>query len=146
MSKLTEMTCKTAKPREKAYKLFDGGGLYLEITPTGSKLWRLKYRSIDGKEKRASFGPYPLISLKEAREKRDEAKKLIASNKDPIQEKHKKREKAIEEESNTFEKIAREWHKLHEAEWTPEHAKTIINRLEKDVFPIIGKMDGSRPP
>ena len=92
MSKLTEIICKTAKPREKAYKLFDGGGLYLEITPTGSKLWRLKYRSIDGKEKRASFGPYPLISLKEAREKRDEAKKLIANNQDPVQEKHKKRE------------------------------------------------------
>ena len=140
MSKLTEITCKTAKPKEKAYKLFDGGGLYLEITPTGSKLWRLKYRSIDSKEKRASFGPYPLISLKEAREKRDESKKLILEGKDPVQEKHKKREKAIEEENNTFEKIAREWHKLHEPEWTPDHAKTIINRLEKDVFPIIGKM------
>lgn len=140
MSKLTEIQCKNAKPREKAYKLFDGGGLYLEVTSTGSALWRLKYRSFDGKEKRASFGPYPLITLKEAREKRDDSKRLIASGKDPVQEKHTKRERAIEEENNTFEKIAREWHKLNEAEWTPEHAKTIKNRLEKDVFPIIGKM------
>ena len=140
MSRLTEIKCKTLKPKDKAYKLFDAGGLYLEITSKGSKLWRLKYRSIDGKEKRASFGSYPLITLKEAREKRDEAKRLILEGKDPVKEKHKKRAKAIEEENNTFEKIAREWHKLHEAEWTPEHAKTIINRLEKDVFPVIGKM------
>ena len=140
MNKLTEIQCRNAKPSEKAYKLFDGGGLYLEITSQGSKLWRLKYRSIDGKEKRASFGPYPLISLKEAREKRDDAKRLIANNKDPVQDKRQKREKAIEEGNNTFEKIAREWHKLHEAEWKPEHSQTILNRLERDVFPVIGKM------
>lgn len=58
MGKLTEMQCRNTKPREKAYKLFGGGGLHLEVMPTGSKLWKLKYRSIDGKEKRASFGPY----------------------------------------------------------------------------------------
>lgn len=71
--------------------MFDGGGLYLEINPTGSKLWRLKYYHL-GKEKRLAIGPYPQFSLKESREKRDEAKKLIADFKDPVQEKRKRRE------------------------------------------------------
>lgn len=139
MAKLTEKHCQNAKPKEKSYKLFDGGGLYLEVTTKGSRLWRLKYRSIDGKEKRASFGPYPLISLKEARERRDEAKRLIIDGQDPVQEKRQRKEQALAEQANTFEKIAREWHELHTPDWTPQHSQTIINRLEKDVFPIIGK-------
>ena len=141
MNKLTELQCKNAKPSEKTYKLFDGGGLYLEITPTGSKLWRLKYYHL-GKEKKLAIGPYPQFSLKEAREKRDEAKKLIANFKDPVQEKRKRREQAIDDEHNTFEKIAREWHESSQRSqsWRPEHAQTIMNRLEKDVFPVIGKI------
>lgn len=73
MSKLTEIKCRNSKPRDKAYKIFDGGGLYLEITPKGSKLWRLKYYHLK-KEKRLAIGSYPEFSLKEARERRDEAK------------------------------------------------------------------------
>jgi hypothetical protein len=86
--KLNDQKCKNAKPKEKTYKLFDGGGLYLEVMPAGGKLWRLKYR-FGSKEKRLSFGGYPIISLKDARDKRDDAKLLLAGN--------------------TFEAIAREW-------------------------------------
>ena len=141
MNTLTEMQCRNAKPTEKAYKLFDGGGLYLEINPKGSKLWRLKYYHL-GREKKFAIGPYPQFPLKEAREKRDDAKKLIADFKDPVQEKRRRREQAIADESNTFEKIAREWHENSQRSqsWRPEHAQTILNRLEKDVFPAIGKI------
>ena len=138
MNKLTEMQCRNAQPSQKVIKLFDGWGLYLEITPQGRKYWRLKYRSPDGKEKRASFGPYPIISLKEAREKRDEARKLLLEHKDPVREKRRKKELAIAEMGNTFEKVAREWHNHHVSEWKEDHAKTIMSRLERDVFPIIG--------
>ena len=140
MNKLTEIQCKNAQPSEKTTKLFDGGSLYLEITPKGKKHWRLKYRSPDGKEKRASFGSYPLVSLKEAREKRDEAKKLLIEHKDPVREKRRKKEQAVAEMGNTFEKVALEWHHHHLGEWKEDHAKTIMNRLERDVFPIIGNL------
>lgn len=139
MGKLTEMQCRNAKPREKAYKLFDGGGLYAEVKPNGSILWYLKFY-YQGTERRLAIGPYPLNSLKEAREKRDDAKRLLAEGKDPVQEKRKRKDQAMADMANTFEKIAREWHGLHTPDWTPEHAQTILNRLEKDVFPIIGKV------
>lgn len=135
--KLTEIKCKNAKPLEKAKKLADGGGMYLEIMPNGSKYWRMKYRHL-GKEKRLAFGVYPEVSLKEAREKRDKARKLIAENKDPSYIKKQKKNQAISEAGNTFEKIAREWHEHNEDGWKPDHAKNIMNRLEKDVFPTIG--------
>ena len=137
MNNLTEVQCKNAKPSYKPYKLFDGKGLYLEVTPKSSKLWRLKFHHLN-KERRLAIGSYPETPLKLAREKRDEARRLIAENKDPVQEKRRKKEQAIAELGNTFEKVAREWHKLHESEWKPEHAQTVLNRLERDVFPIIG--------
>lgn len=79
--KLNDQKCKNAKPKDKIYKLFDGGGLYLEIKPTGGKQWRLKRYS--GKEKRLSFGSYPIIRLKDSRLKRDNAKALIENGEDP---------------------------------------------------------------
>lgn len=137
--KLTELTCKNAKPSEKARKLSDGKGLYMEVSPKGGKYWRMKYRHF-GKEKRLAFGVYPEVSLKEAREKRDNARKLLAENKDPSYVKKQEKNQAINEASNTFEKIAREWHEHNISGWKPEHAKTIMDRLEKDVFPTIGDM------
>ena len=90
--KLTNANCKSAKPDEKTYKLADGGGLFLVINPNGSKLWRLKYRYV-GKEKTLSLGAYPLVSLLEARDGRDKAKKLLLNMVDPAEEwKKKKRE------------------------------------------------------
>ena len=137
--KLTEIKCKNAKPLEKPKKLSDGAGMYLEVMPNGSKYWRMKYRHL-GKEKRLAFGVYPEVSLKEAREKRDKARKLIADNKDPSYIKKQRKSQAISEANNTFEKIAREWHEHNRDGWKPDHAKNIMQRLEKDVFPTIGAM------
>ncbi len=135
--KLNETLCKNAKPAEKSRKLADGHGLYLEVTPNGGKYWRMKYRHL-GKERRLAFGVYPEVSLKQAREKRDEARKLLAESKDPNYVKRKHKEHLKEEASNTFEKIALEWHRHNKPDWKPEHAETILSRLERDVFPAIG--------
>jgi len=137
--KLTEMKCKSLKPLDKPKKFADGGGMYLEVMPNGSKYWRLKYRHL-GKEKRLAFGVYPEVSLKEAREKRDEARKLISENKDPSYIKKREKDEAISEASNTFEKIGREWYAHNKDGWKPDHAKNILNRLEKDVFPSVGSI------
>jgi len=106
--KLTHTACKNAKPSEKARKMSDGGGLYLEVMPNGSKYWRLKYR-INGKEKRLAIGVFPQVGLSDAREERDKAKKLLAENKDPSQ--LKKLEKLTSQLSSetTFAIVAREW-------------------------------------
>jgi len=137
--KLTELNCKNAKPSEKARKMGDGKGLYLEIAPNGSKYWRMKYRHL-GKEKRLAFGVYPEVGLKEARDKRDAARKLILENKDPSYIKKQEKNQLILESQNTFELIAREWYEHKKDEWTSDHANNILNRLEKDVFPSVGEM------
>lgn len=136
--KLTAKACEAAKPRVKAYKLFDGGGLYLEVKPPNSKLWRLKYRYL-GKEKKLSIGEYPVITLADARKHRDEAKKLLANGHDPSAVKQEIKQERVLEAGNTFEIIAREWHKHKELEWSQVNSKIVIERLERDVFPEIGK-------
>lgn len=104
---LTDSALKAAKPREKPYKLADGEGLYLEVMPTGSKLWRLKYRHL-GQENRLAFGSYPEVTLLQARRKRSEARQLISEGKDPAQERKSTRQ-AQKVEGLTFETLAREW-------------------------------------
>jgi integrase len=135
---LTATAIRNAKPAEKPRKLFDGGGLYLEVSPKGGKWWRLKYR-YEGKEKRLSLGVYPDVSLKDARDRRDEARKLLANDIDPSE--HKKAIKAAKAEkaSNSFEVVAREWFAKQEPNWAINHANRIIRRLERDIFPWIGK-------
>lgn len=119
---------------DKPYKLSDGGGLYLEVSPKGQKYWRLKYR-FDGKEKRLSIGVYPAISLKDARKRKDKAKDLLNNGVDPSEfKKTTKKKESIE----GFEHVAREWHLKHKPSWTESHAKKLIDRLEKDVFPWLG--------
>jgi len=137
---LTDIQVKNAKPKEKAYKLADGGGMYLEVTPTGSKLWRMKFRQANGSESRLAFGTYPEVSLLEAREKRLEARKQIAQGMDPGQARRKAKEESASASANTFEKIAREWHTNRLSAWSATTAKETINRLEKDIFPEIGKL------
>ena len=134
---LTDVEIRAAKPIEKPVRLFDGKGLYLEISPAGGKLWRLKYR-FENKEKRLSIGQYPEIGLKEARTQRDEARKLLANGVDPGE--HKKAIKAskMERSANSFEVICREW--LEARKDTVEeaqHLKTLA-RMENDVFPWLG--------
>lgn len=136
--KLNDQICKNAKPKEKTYKMSDGGGLYLEVTPKGSKLWRLKYRFLN-KQKKLSIGKYPIITLAEARTHRDEAKRLLTDGLDPASVKQEIKRERMNDASNTFEVIAREWHTHKTAEWSKTNAETILKRLEKDVFPIIGK-------
>lgn len=104
---LTDTAIRAAKPREKAYKLADGGGLYLLVNSGGGKLWRMKYR-MGGKEKLLSFGAYPAVSLRDARERRDEAKRLLAGGKDPMVEKQKAALAASISAANTFEAVAEE--------------------------------------
>ncbi|NPT54599.1 tyrosine-type recombinase/integrase [Paraburkholderia elongata] len=135
---LTDLAVRNAKPTGKTHRLWDGGGLYLEITPAGSKLWRLKYR-YDGKEKRLSFGKYPDVGLKDARAKRDDARKLLADDIDPSA--HKKAVKAarIERAANTFEAVAREWFERMMADNAKSHKDKVIARLENDIFPWLGK-------
>jgi integrase len=127
---LSEAKCRNEKPGEKQKKLSDGGGLYLLVLPTGGKSWRLGYR-FGGKQKAISFGPYPAVSLSEARGKRDDAKKLLAAGKDPGVRQEPK-------PGNTFEDIARRWHDNEKSGWVKAHADRVLSRIERDVFPQIG--------
>lgn len=136
--KLNARQIETSKPKEKDYKLSDGGGLFLLVKTSGSKYWRLKYR-IAGKEKLLSLGVYPDTPLSEARLKREEARKIIAAGGDPSE--NKKAEKAALKlnTENTFESIAREWHKSKADRWSLRYRDEIIDTFEKDIFPFIGK-------
>ncbi|MBY0545025.1 MAG: integrase arm-type DNA-binding domain-containing protein [Gammaproteobacteria bacterium] len=136
---LTNITIRNAKPAEKSTKLFDGGGLYLEISPAGGKWWRLKYR-IEGKEKRLSLGVYPEVSLKDARDRRDEARKLLAVGVDPSENRKAKKAAKANHIANNFEAIAREWLAKYSATWTESHTTRTLRRLERDVFPWVGTM------
>ncbi|MFO1506087.1 MAG: integrase arm-type DNA-binding domain-containing protein [Lysobacterales bacterium] len=125
-----------AKPHGKPYTLRDGHGLLLLIDPSGSKLWRLDYRRPDtGKRNMLSLGPFPAVSLKRAREKRDDARRLLADGIDPGE--HRKAE--TQAGTDTFEAIAREWFAKYEPTWAAHHGDRIIRRLERDVFPWIGR-------
>lgn len=134
---LTDTSIKNAKPTDKPRKLADGGGLYLLLNPNGSRWWRLDYR-FTGKRKTLSMGTYPDTGLRDARDKRDAARKLLAAGVDPGEQ--RKAEKAAGEEraSNSFEVIAREWHSKQSAAWVELHASRIMLRLENDIFPWLG--------
>jgi len=135
--KLTELKIKNTKPKKKPYKLYDGNGLYLRVMPTGSKYWRYDYR-FNKKPKTLSIGVYPNISLKVAREKRFEARKLLDEHKDPSLEKQKAKLTAHLNSENTFEAVARDWYETHLGKWKPRYAQEIIKRLEEDIFPNLG--------
>ena len=137
---LSNTAIRNAKAGEKTRKLFDGGGLYLEVAPHGGKWWRLKYR-FEGKEKRLSLGVYPDVTLKDARTRRDEARKLLVNGVDPSEQRKAEKAAKADEAANSFEAIAREWFAKRASGWSPSHADRVIRRLEVDVFPWIG----SRP-
>ena len=133
---LTDTAIRKAKPADKTQRLFDGGGLYLELSPTGGKWWRLKYR-FGGKEKRLSLGTYPDTGLADARDKRDAARKLLAAGVDPGEQ--RKAEKAAGEEraANSFEVIAREW--MGRQTWVDDYRVKLEARMANDVYPYIGR-------
>ncbi len=136
--KLTDTACRNAKAKDKPYKKADGGGLYLYVKPDGARYWRLKYYFL-GKEKLLALGIYPIVSLQEAREKRDDTKRLLDAGKDPSHVKKEKKRQTLERHKNTFEVIAREWHESQLNRWSTNHGLNVMRRLEVDVFPYIGK-------
>jgi integrase len=143
---LTDVQVRNAKPGPKRRRLWDGHGLYLEIPPSGSKRWRFKYRfPKGGKEKLLSLGIYPAVSLKQAREKREEAKELLATGIDPSAHRQALKQAAArtyaERAANSFEVVAREWFARYSGSWVESHASRILRRFERDLFPWIG----SRP-
>lgn len=131
---LTDSACRAAKAEGSAKKLSDGGGLYLYVPPSGSKAWRMNYR-FAGKQKTLSFGPYPRVTLADARALRENAKRALADGVDPAAIKSKTATGA----HDSFEAIAREWHAAQEASWVPAHAERVLSRFVRDVFPDLGE-------
>ncbi len=134
---LTDTSIRTAKPGEKIIRLFDGGGLYLEISPAGGKWWRFKYR-FQGKEKRLSLGTYPDTGLKAARAKREELRAMLADGIDPSEARKAARREEATRAANSFEAVAREWFEKHARAWVATHAKDVLRRLEGNLFPELG--------
>lgn len=130
---LSDVAIRNAKPADKARKLFDFNGLYLHISVAGTKSWRFKYR-FQGKEKLLSLGRYPIVTLKEARERTMEARKKLEAGNDPALERKLKKEA----DKNTFEIVAREWHELQTPKWSSNYAKRVMHIMTRNLFPFIG--------
>lgn len=135
---LTDRTIANLKATGKQFRKADGGGLFINVSPSGGKLWRYSYR-FDGKQKTLSLGIYPAVTLKMARDARDAAKDLLAKGTDPGEAKklEKKAEKAIVQ--NTFENVARAWHEDMKTQWTEKNAAVILRRMQRDLFPHLGQ-------
>lgn len=134
---LTDTNARNAKPKPKPYKVSDEKGLFLLVTPTGGKWWRLKYR-FDKKEKLLSLGVYPDVSVKRARERRDEFRKLLAEGIDPSANRQALSAARVQRSANSFEVVAREWFAKYSPNWAANHAERIIRRFERDIFAWIG--------
>ncbi|EFH6850408.1 tyrosine-type recombinase/integrase [Escherichia coli] len=133
---LTDIKVRTTKPSDKPFKLTDGQGMHLLVNPNGSKYWRLQYR-FDGKQKVLALGVYPMVSLGEARRKRDEAKKLVSDGIDPSEK--KKADKIEQSEALTFEAVARDWHTACKRKWSDSHSERVLKSLEDNLFSSIGQ-------
>lgn len=138
--KLNDTKVRNLKPKDKTYRLSDGGGMYIEVMPNGSMYWRMNYRFL-GKQKRLALGVYPRVSLKEARDKREDARKLLDNGKDPSEIKKLQKIELRTNYENSFENVAKDWHESRKHAWQPKHAETILSRLNANIFPVIG----SRP-
>ena len=134
---LTDAAIRQAKPSDRSRKLYDSRGLYLEIAPRGTKAWRFKYRFAD-REKRISLGIYPEISLKLARERRDEARKLLARDIDPSAYRKAQKQSQRHWARDSFEAVAGEWLAKHSPNWSTDHARRLERKLAQNVFPYIG--------
>ena len=134
---LSDAKARNAKPGTKPYKIADGEGLFLLITPSGGKYWRLKY-FFGGKEKLLALGVYPEINLAEARERRAQARKVLAAGNDPGEAKKEAKRLATLKNANTFEAVAREWLEKRRHEWAPITADVALGRLETHILPKLG--------
>ena len=135
---LTDTQVKSAKPRAEPYRLQDGGGMYLEINPSGSKIWRMSYRQSNGKNNRLTFGAYPRVSLLAAQKKRDAARELRVAGSDPAQARGGEKQAVAIAAIHTFETVARTWLKKTSATRAATTRGKITTWLQKDVFPFIG--------
>ncbi|MGO2959567.1 MAG: tyrosine-type recombinase/integrase [Acetobacter sp.] len=140
---LTDTKIKAAKAAEKAYRLADSEGLFLHVMTTGKRYWRVRYRA-EGKEQTLTLGAYPSLGLKEARYMRDTAKELIKKGVNPAQHEKLLAVQSDAREVDTFEVVAREWFELRKDLWRPRHAHDVMNSLERDVFPLVGKLPPSK--
>ena len=138
---LTDIKVKNAKPLEKEYKLTDGFGMFLRVTPKGSKYWQMAYR-FEGKQKLFSIGVYPAVSLSDARQRRDEARRLLAQGIDPNAKKQAevKELKAKRDNTRSFRTVAKAWFST-KTKWSDDYGDAVWKRLETYVFPVIGDKD-----
>jgi integrase len=134
---LTDTAIRSAKPGKKPLKIYDERGLYLEISPAGGKWWRLKYR-FAGKEKRLSLGIYPDVNLKKARERREDARKLLADGIDPSANRKATKAATADRAFNSFEVVTREWFEKCSRNWAAAHSSRVIRLFERDLFPFLG--------
>lgn len=137
---LTDARLRAANPKDKPYRLYDGAGLYLEVSPAGGRLWRLKYR-FAGKEKRLALGAYPEVSLREARDRRDAARGALRDGRDPGAERRQARlaeAQAEQAAAETFRAVAKEWLARNADRWSAGHRGTLWDRLEADILPFLG--------
>jgi integrase len=135
--KLNDKTIRKAKPEAKQYKMSDGGGMYLLVHSKGGKYWQMSYR-FSGKYKTLALGVYPEVTLAAARQRREDARKLLANDVDPSALKKAVKAAKIERSANSFEVIAREWHLQQLKSWTDNHGVRVLSRIERDIFPWIG--------
>jgi integrase len=135
---LNEAKVKNSKPKAKMYRLSDGDGLYLQITPMGGKYWRLRY-FYSGKEKMLALGTYPEVTLGEARDKRHKARKALAEGTDPGAKKQEAKRLAVFNAENTFEAVAKEWFETNKPQWTPDHAERLWRRIDLHLVTHLGK-------
>ncbi|MDL2210536.1 integrase arm-type DNA-binding domain-containing protein [Desulfovibrio sp. OttesenSCG-928-O18] len=137
---LTATQVANAKAKANMYKMFDGGGLFLQVNPSGGKHWKMKYRKNDGKEGLLTFGSYPAVTLEQARKMRDEAKSQKAVGVDPGVARREEKAERMTVAKNTFEAVTREWMEVHATKVKPQTLHIYKVLLEKSVFPLIGKM------
>ena len=135
--KLTDVQIRKLRPGSRPYKVSDGAGLFLFVTPAGGRLWRLGYRH-QGRQKELSFGAYPSITLRRARELRDAAKDDLARGVDPAEARRREKQRERAAIGATFEAVGRDWFNSQSSKWVPTYSNRIWSRLEDDVFPVIG--------
>jgi len=139
--KLTDLAVKNAKPNgERARKLADANGLYLHIETTGAKYWRYRFRTLDGRERVAALGIYPLVTLADARKAHLEARRLVSAGEDPVAVKQAAKRDAQTAAASTFEVVARAWHAKKATEWTPLNMQRVLRRMEIHLFPDLGAL------
>lgn len=136
---LTDLAIRQAKPQDKPYQLADGEALYLEVTPAGGKRWLYRYRYL-GKPCKLALGKYPAVSLSAARAKAAEARQLLAEGQNPAEAKKAAKEAAKAVSANAFELLAMEWYEKQLPRWTPGHARRVLESLQADAFPDLGKI------